>query len=68
MSLLKAFNGILAHVEQMHALPGLLVNFAENEKSAQLNVLFTGDRLRAMLKEKEQYAVDIFFFNFGFVY
>lgn len=34
ISLLKACNGILAHVEEKYALSGLQVSFAKNERTA----------------------------------
>lgn len=43
LSLFKAYNEIMAHVQQKHALPVLHVNFAEKQKTAQLNSLLTGD-------------------------
>lgn len=45
MPLLTACNGILEHIEEKYALPGLHVIFAKKGKTAQLNGLFTGDGL-----------------------
>lgn len=59
--LFRACNSILAQIEEKYALPGLHVNFAKREKSAQLNGLFTGDGLRGMLEGKDYYAVDMVF-------
>lgn len=60
MSLLKACNRILAHVEQIYALHGLHVGFAK-KKSAELNGLLTGHGLRGTLGEKDPHAVYMIF-------
>lgn len=41
ISLSKARGGILANVEERYAWPGLHLDFAKSEKTAQLNGLFT---------------------------
>lgn len=52
LSLLKARASILAYIEEKHAPPGFHVSFAEREEAAQLEGLFTRDRLREMLKDQ----------------
>lgn len=59
-SLSEACSGILAHVEEKCALPGLPVTFAR-KNDAHSNSLLTGYGLRGMLEGKGHSVVDIGF-------
>lgn len=52
LPLFKVCNATLAHNEKKYPDPGLYVDFAGKEKTAQLNNLLTEDGLRGMMVEK----------------
>lgn len=61
ISPLRLCHEILAHVAQKHTLPGLHVDFAKKEKTAELDGLSIRDGPRQMFGGKEHYADDTVF-------
>lgn len=55
---MQARGGILVHVEEKSALPGLHVNFAKKEKPSQLSVQSIGDDLQGTLRGKSYHALN----------
>lgn len=53
MPLLRAWSGILAHIEKTYAPPGLHVKLAKREKTAEFNGLHTRVRLPVMQMGKD---------------
>lgn len=58
LRLLRACSAVLADIQEKYPVSGLHVDFARREHRAQMGVLFTGDRLRGMMKRRSHYASD----------
>lgn len=58
---MKACSKTLTHVEMSSALPGLQVDFAKKDKTAQLKGDFTADGVKTILLRKDQYAANMIF-------
>lgn len=54
-------HGILAHIDKKYTVRGLRVDFAEKERTAELEVLLTGEGLGDMMEGKNYYAFDAAF-------
>lgn len=50
LPLFKAFNGVVAHIEDNYPVSGLFVDFGRKEQTEQLNGLFMGGGTRGVME------------------
>lgn len=61
MSLLKAYNGILANAKERYVLPELPVNFAKKERTTHWNGMTTRGGIKGLLKGQKHFVLHMVF-------